>query len=79
MAGKRMIDLPPSVLYPAVDIAWKLHLPLVEAPSVMLDFIRYRWTVSDDITKEALGLGPRWTSREVVRLMLETHGKQVRD
>jgi len=62
-----------------VDIAWKLHAPLVEAPSSMLDFIRYRWTVSGEITAETLGLGPRWTSAEVVRLMLESHGKQARD
>jgi len=79
MAGKRIIDMPPAILYPAVDIAWKLHAPLVEAPSSMLDFIRYRWTVSGEITTETLGLGPRWTSAEVVRLMLESHGKQVRD
>jgi len=79
MAGRRIIDLPPAILYPAVDIAWKLRLPLVEAPSGMLDFIRYRWTLSGEITRETLGLGPRWTSREVVRLMLETHGMQVRD
>ncbi|MDY6794905.1 MAG: NAD-dependent epimerase/dehydratase family protein [Actinomycetota bacterium] len=79
MAGKRVIDIPPGILYPAVDIAWRLHAPLVEAPAAMLDFIRYRWTISGEITREALGLGPRWTSKEVVRLMLETHGKEVRD
>jgi UDP-glucose 4-epimerase len=78
MAGKRVIDIPAAVLYPAVDLGWKLHLPLVEAPSGMLDFIRYRWTLSGEITREALGLGPRWTSTEVTRLMLETHGVEVR-
>lgn len=79
LAGKRIIDMPAAILYPAVDVAWKLHAPLVEAPSAMLDFIRYRWTISGEITKEALGLGPRWASAEVVRLMLESHGKQARD
>lgn len=78
LAGKRIIDMPAAILYPAVDVAWKLHAPLVEAPSAMLDFIRYRWTISGEITREALGLGPRWTSKEVVRLMLETHGVEVR-
>jgi len=76
MAGKPLIPMPAKVVYPAVDLLWKLHAPLIEGPSGMLDFIRYRWTVSDEITREALGLGPRMPSRDVVRLMLETHGRR---
>ncbi|MDD3719284.1 MAG: NAD-dependent epimerase/dehydratase family protein [Actinomycetota bacterium] len=74
MAGKPLVPLPAKVVYPLVDLLWKLRAPLIEGPSGMLDFIRYRWTASDEMTREALGLGPRMHSREVVRLMLETHG-----
>ncbi|MDI6832213.1 MAG: hypothetical protein QME88_12910, partial [Actinomycetota bacterium] len=73
MAGKPVIPVPAKVAYPVIDLLWKLHAPLIEGPSGMLDFIRYRWTASDELTREALGLGPRMHSRDVVRLMLETH------
>jgi len=74
MAGKTIVPFPTKLLYPALDLLWKLHAPLIEGPSGILDFIRYRWTASDEITREALGLGPLMHSRDVVRLMLETHG-----
>jgi hypothetical protein len=73
MAGKPVVRLPARLLYPAMDLLWKLHAPLIEGPSGLLDMLRYRWTISDDATREALGLGPRRSSREVVRLMLDTH------
>jgi UDP-glucose 4-epimerase len=79
MAGKPFIKVPAAPLYPLMDLMWKLHAPLIEGPSGMLDFIRYRWTISAEATNDALGLGPRRTSREVVRLMLETHGKSPSD
>lgn len=71
MAGKPLVKLPAALVYPAVDLLWKLRFPLVKGPSGMLDFMRYRCTVSDDLTREELGLGRRMSSREVVRLMLE--------
>ncbi|RJP28327.1 MAG: NAD-dependent epimerase/dehydratase family protein [Actinobacteria bacterium] len=74
MAGKPVIPIPEWLVYPAMDLLWKLHAPLIEGPSGLVDFIRYRWTASDELTREALGLGPRKHSRDVVRLMLETHG-----
>ncbi len=74
MAGKPTVPFPAWLIYPAMDLLWKLRAPLIEGPSGMLDFIRYRWTASDELTREALGLGPRMHSRDVVRLMLETHG-----
>ncbi|MBC7253812.1 MAG: NAD-dependent epimerase/dehydratase family protein [Actinobacteria bacterium] len=73
LAGKRLIPLPPAIAYPVIDLLWKLRAPLIEGPSGMLDFIRYRWTISDALTREALELGPRMSSREVVKLMIETH------
>jgi UDP-glucose 4-epimerase len=72
LAGKRLAGLPAGLLYPSVDLLWKLHAPLVEGPSGMLDFIRYRWTASDEITRETLGITAKRSSEEVVRLMVES-------
>ncbi len=77
MAGKRMVDLPPRLLYGAVDLLWKLHAPRIEGPSWMLDYIRYRWTASDDITRQMLGIVSMRSSEEVVRLTLESKGVRV--
>ncbi len=73
LAGKPLVKVPARVAYPAVDLLWKARFPLVEGPSGMLDFIRYRWTISDQATREALGLGPRRSSREVLQEMIRTH------
>jgi len=73
IAGKRLLPLPAWLAYPAVDLLWKMRFPLIEGPSGMLDFIRYRWVISDEITHRELGIKPRYTSREVVRIMVETH------
>jgi UDP-glucose 4-epimerase len=77
MAGKRMLDLPPRMLYGAVDLLWKLHAPRIEGPSGMLDFIRYRWTASDEFTRQKLGIVSMRSSEEVVRLTIESNGKRV--
>jgi UDP-glucose 4-epimerase len=78
LAGKRVLDLPAWMIYPAVDLSWRLHLPRTEGPSGMLDFIRYRWTASDGATRARLGLGPNRSSEEVVRIMLESHGLAIK-
>ena len=77
IAGKRIVDLPARLAYPAIDLLWKLHAPRIEGPSGMLDFIRYRWTASDNTTRESLGIGPNRSSEEVIRIMLESHGIAV--
>ncbi len=78
IAGKRLVSLPAGLAYRAVDLLWKLRFPLVEGPSGMLDFIRYRWVISDRATREKLGVSPRHSSREVVRIMVESHARGAR-
>ena len=79
LTGKRVHDIPAWIIYPAVDLLWKLHAPRIEGPSGMLDFIRYRWTASDVATRERLGIGPNRSSEEVIRIMLESHGISIQD
>lgn len=74
MAGKRVINFPPGLIYPSIDMLYRLRAPLIEGPSGMMDFIRYRWTISNDKTRRILGMGNFRSSRDVLRLMLESHG-----
>lgn len=67
--GKPIIGLPALIAYPLVDLLWKLHFPFIEGPSAALDGLRYPWIVSDEITRNTLGLGARRSASEVVRLM----------
>jgi len=78
LAGKRVVYLPPRLLYPSVNLLWRTRFPRIEGSAGMMDFLRYRWTASDKITREKLGLGTVRSSEEVVRLMLETHGVKAR-
>ena len=72
LAGRRIVDVPPSLLYRSVDLLWRLHAPRIEGPSGMLDFIRYRWTASDALTRKKLGIVSMRSSEDVLRLMLES-------
>ncbi len=72
LARKRIIDMPQSLLYRSVDLLWKLHAPRIEGPSGMLDFMRYRWTASDALTRRKLGIVSMRSSEDVLRLMLES-------
>ncbi|HDP25343.1 MAG TPA: NAD-dependent epimerase/dehydratase family protein [Deltaproteobacteria bacterium] len=67
--GKTLIGIPSCMLYPLVDLLWKLHAPFIEGPSAALDGIRYPWVVDDQKTRKTLGLGPRRSVEEVLRLV----------
>ncbi len=74
MAQKRIVDVPPFILYPLIDTLWKIQAPMIEGPSGMLEFLRYRWVCSDELTRETLDIPPHMSSREVVRVTLESKG-----
>ena len=78
MAGKPVLGIPPRVLYPAIDLLWTLRFPLIEGNSGALDYMRFSWNASDHKTRDALGLGPRRSSSEVFRKMLESKGRRSR-
>ena len=75
MYGKRIVGLPEWVVFPLVDLLWKIHFPLNEGPSAALDGIRYPWVVLGEQTHKVLGLGQRRSGEEVVRCMLESRSK----
>ena len=67
IAGRRILALPSWLAYPLVGILYKLRFPLIEAPAPMLDFIRYRWVVSDQQSRQELNFTPNYTSADVIR------------
>ena len=71
MYGKRLVGLPAWVVFPLIDLLWKIRFPLIEGPSAALDGIRYPWVVSGEQTRQVLGLGQRRSGEEVVRCMLD--------
>ena len=78
MAGKPVVSIPPRLLYPSIDLLWNFHFPLIEGSSGALDYMGYPWNASGEKTMEALGLGPRRSSRDVFRIMLESNGRRPR-
>ncbi len=62
MVGAKMIPLPASVLYPLLEVLWRLHLPGVEVNRGYLDYARYDFIASGRKAREELGFFPRYTS-----------------
>ncbi len=72
LAGIKILPLPPWIAYPLINLLYLLRFPGIEAPAVMLDFIRYRWTASDLLTRERLKFSPRYSSEEVISELIKT-------
>ncbi len=71
LAGIRVLALPSWLAYPLINLLYFLHFPGVEAPAAMLDFIRYRWTASDQISREKLDHKPIYSSIEVIQNLVK--------
>jgi len=70
LAGIKVLPLPAWLAYPLINLLYFLRFPGVEAPAPMLDFIRYRWTVSNKKTRSELGFKPHLNSKEVIEELL---------
>lgn len=72
LAGIRILALPSWLAYPLINLLYFLHIPGVEAPAAMLDFIRYSWAVSDKGTREMLDHKPLYSSKEVIQVLIDS-------
>ena len=61
--GRRLVSLPPGMLYGLTDATWALRLQ-GDSPACGLDFIRHRWSVSTEKIERDLGFAPRYSSAE---------------
>ena len=73
MIGKRTQRIPRRLYSALVWLLWHLHIKIVEVPPGMLDYASYSWVMDTTRAKEKLGWKPRYTSRQTLRIMLETH------
>jgi len=76
MSGKRTLKIPKRLYKGIVGLLWRLRLNIVETPAGIVDYMAYPWVLDIDRAKQELGWQPTYTSRETLRIMLETHGYQ---
>ena len=74
---RRRIALPvPSWMCRALTTCWWLfRLPLFRFPASLWYFIRYPWMIAPERLTKEVGYKFRYSSRDVIRLLLEDAGK----
>ena len=73
MIGKRTQKIPRRIYSALVWLLWHLHIKTVEAPAGIVEYTSYSWVLDTTRAKIKLAWNPRFTSRETLRIMLETH------
>ncbi|MGC9324832.1 MAG: SDR family oxidoreductase [Desulfomonilia bacterium] len=66
MIGTRIVGMPARILYPLLEILWRIHTPGIEVNRGYLDYVRYPFVASNAKAKKHLGFAPRYTSRETL-------------
>jgi UDP-glucose 4-epimerase len=74
MIRKRSVRIPRWLHYAFVWLLWHLRVKTVEAPAGIIDYGAYPWVMDTTRAKELLGWEPKYSSRETIRIMFETHG-----
>ena len=77
MIGKRAIKIPRRLYYCLIWILWKLRVKVVEAPAGVVDYVAYPWVLDTSRAKEILGWEPKYTSKETIKIMFDTHGYKL--
>ena len=73
MIGKKTLTISKRLYSALIWLLWHLRIKIVEAPVGMVDYTSYPWVLDTTRAKGKLGWKPRYTSRETLRIMLETH------
>jgi UDP-glucose 4-epimerase len=64
--GRRLLWLPAPLLYPLVEVAWRLHLQS-DSPACGLDMVRWPWVVSTQKLQRETGFRPRYSSWDALQ------------
>ncbi|MFZ5570425.1 MAG: NAD-dependent epimerase/dehydratase family protein [Thermodesulfobacteriota bacterium] len=70
MVGARLIPLPAFLLYPLLEICWRLRIPGVEVNQGYLDYARYAFIADGRKAREELGFVPRYSSSQALSASL---------
>jgi UDP-glucose 4-epimerase len=73
MIGKRTQKIPRRLYSALIWLLWHLRIKTVEAPAGIVAYSSYSWVLDTTRAKTKLGWKPRYTSRQTLRIMLETH------
>jgi UDP-glucose 4-epimerase len=72
MTGTRPIGLPTWIVYPLLEVLWRLHVPGIAVNRGYLDYVRYPFLASNAKAKAQLGFFPRYTSRETLQATIRS-------
>ncbi len=76
--GRNLVYLPSSVIYPLTDFAWHGRMSfLTEAPSSLLNFIRYPWVLNNEKLKSEIGFTYRYSTEQALMDYIKTLKKQT--
>lgn len=76
MIGRRSLSVPKGLMDAFARLCWRLHIVL-EAPPGIVDYMTYPWVLDISRARDLLGFTPRYSTRETIRIMFETHGYKV--
>ncbi len=83
MTGTRMLPLPAFLLYPLLELLWRMHVPGIEVNQGYLDYARYDFIAGGRKAKEELGFFPDFTSAETLAAAVaarhETRGGHLKN
>ena len=66
LAGTRLLPLPAFLLYPLVEVLWRLRFPGIEVNSGYLDYVRYPFVACAKKAASELGFAAAFSSRQVL-------------
>jgi UDP-glucose 4-epimerase len=75
MSGKLALPVPFALCRAVTTCWWALRLPIFLFPAPLWNFIRYPWVVSPARLQEEVGYQFKYSSREVIQMLLKDAGK----
>jgi UDP-glucose 4-epimerase len=64
LAGRLVIPIASTLLYPVVQTLWQANIAVV--PPGYLDFLKYLWVADGEKAREEMGFEPQYSTRETV-------------
>jgi UDP-glucose 4-epimerase len=75
MSGRLAVPVPYWLCRLVTTCWWALRLPIFRFPAPLWSFIRYPWVVSSKRLVDETGFQFRYSSADVIRMLLEDAGK----
>ena len=73
-----LIPLPSWVVYPLLELFWRLRFPGIEVNSGYLDYVRYPFVAGSDKAKKELGFDPEYDSIETLESAVRNRRQELK-